>query len=138
MAAQLDPRKAHLVRRHGDIMAVYTWINDERALVLIPALRPGAPWYCVLESAAFKYDDPRYLARQCVTACDVLGIEPSKPNWVRVATIINEGLPDLIRMPSAPLPELEMAAIGEMKLFADGKLLGGDEIRLEKESVSYG
>ena len=49
MAATLDPRKAHLVRYHGEIMALYTWINDERAIVLSPfaarmALRGIASW----------------------------------------------------------------------------------------------
>lgn len=138
MAAQLDTRKAHLSRRHGDLMAIYTWMNDERALILIPHLRPGAPWYVVMESAAWKYDDPKYLATQCVKACEVLGIEPSQRNWVRVATIINEGLPDLVSMPSAPLPEYEKAAIGAMQLRENGKVLASEDIRLEKETgASY-
>lgn len=137
MAAELDLNKCHLIRQHGDIVAAYSWINDERALILIPAYRPGAPWYCVLESAAYKYDDPIYLAHQCAKACDVLGIEPSKANWVRVATIINEGLPDLVRMPSAPERELQKHAIGEMKLIADGQQIAGEDIRLEKDVATY-
>jgi len=28
---------AHKVRRHGDLLAIYTWVNDARALVLLPA-----------------------------------------------------------------------------------------------------
>ncbi len=139
MAANLDTRKAHLTRIHGDLVAIYTWVDDERALVLIPHRRPGAPWYIVKETAAFKYDDPKYLARQCVTACDVLGIEPSTSNWVRVGTIINEGLPDLIRMPAAPVPELEKQAIGAMQLREDGKVIAAEDILLEVESgVAYG
>lgn len=138
MPASIDLRKAFLSRFHGDLMAVYTWVDDERALILIPHLRAGAPWYIVKESAAFKYDDPAYLARQCVTACDVLGIEGSKPNWVRVATIINEGLPDLVRMPSAPDVALSRAAYGSMQLRADGQLIGAQDIRLEDRGVIYG
>jgi hypothetical protein len=138
MGASLDTRKAHLTRQHGDIIAVYTWVNDERAMVLIPAYRPGAPWYIVMESAAFRYDDPTYLASQCAKACEVLGIEPSRPNWVRVATIIHEGLPDLIRMPSAPLPEQYAASIGSMQLRADGQVLAEQDVRLDKEGVQYG
>lgn len=83
------------------------------------------------------YDDPTYLAHQCAKACDVLGIEPSKANWVRVATIINEGLPDLVRMPSAPERELQKHAIGEMKLIADGQQIAGEDIRLEKDVATY-
>jgi hypothetical protein len=139
MAASINLRKAHLTRVHGDIIAVYSWMDDERALFLIPHLRPGAPWYVVKESAAFKYDDPTYLASQCATACDVLGIEPSTANWVRVATIINEGLPDLVRMPSAPPTEFSTASRGQILLREDGKTIAGEDIRLEKtEGVSYG
>ena len=78
MPATLDPRKAYTTRQHGDLVVVFTWVNDERAMVLLPAFRPGAPWYIVCDSTAWRYDDPAYLARQCVTACYVLGIEPPK------------------------------------------------------------
>lgn len=138
MGVSLDLRKAFMSRQLGDITAIYTWVNDERALVLVPTFRNGAPWYVVLESAAFKYDDHAYLARQCVTACNVLGMEPSRANWVRVATIINEGLPDLIRMPSAPPAELMRSSMGHMELRVDGKTVAGEDIRLEKEGASYG
>lgn len=138
MGVTLDLRKAHLSRQHGDITAIYTWVNDERALVLVPTFRKGAPWYVVLESAAFKYDDASYLARQCVTACNVLGLEASRQNWVRLATIINEGLPDLIRMPSAPPAEYLRSSVGRMELRVDGVSVAGEDIRLEKEGASYG
>lgn len=138
MPASLDLRRAHLHRRHGDLLAVFTWVNDERAMVLLPAFRPGAPWYIVMESAAFKYDDPAYLARQCVTACEVLCIEPSRPNWVRVAGIIHDGLPDLIRMPSAPPAEFHRGSFGQMTLRADGQVLAQQDIRIEREGATYG
>lgn len=137
MPASLDLRRAHLHRRHGDLLAVFTWVNDERAMVLLPAFRPGAPWYIVMESAAFKYDDPAYLARQCVTACEVLGIEPSRANWVRVAGIIHDGLPDLIRMPSAPPAEFHRGSFGAMTLRADGQVLAQQDIRIEREGATY-
>lgn len=137
MPASIDLKRAHLWRTHGDLTAVYSWIDDERALFLIPHLRPGAPWYVVKESAAFKYDDATYLARQCVTACEVLGIEPSRPNWVRVATIINEGLPDLVRMPTAPPLQRERGAVGQIQLRENGKVIGGEDIVLDKQGTTY-
>lgn len=140
MAIQLDPRKAHCVRQHGDVLAIYTWVNDERALVLMPARRAqGSPWFIVCESAAWKYDDPQYLAQQGRKAAEVLGMDETTSTWYRIAKIIHEGLPDLIRMPSAPPLDLGQA-IGEMKLMADGELVGGDEIRLEKDegALAYG
>lgn len=137
MALSLDPRKAHLIRQHGDILAIYTWVNDERALVLMPARRGKSPWYIVCESAAWKYDDPGYLARQARKAAEVLGMDETTSTWYRIAKIIHEGLPDLVHMPPAPLPELSKHTIGEMKLFADGHLVGGEEIRPEIEAPTY-
>lgn len=137
MPATIDTRKAHLTRRHGDLYAVYTWVNDERALVLIPANRPGAPWFIIMESAAFEYDNPIELQARSMKACDVLGMEPSRPNWFRIAKIIHEGLPDLIRMPAAPLPEYLKGSVGQMILKEGGKVIAGEDIRVEKEGVTY-
>lgn len=137
MPACIDLRKAHLHRQHGDLLAVYTWINGERALVLIPAFRPKAPWYVVLDSAAYKYDDPQYLARQCVTACEVLGIEPNKTNWVRIATIINEGLPDLIAMPSEPSWERKAREFGELVVKQAGQEIAREALVIEDKGAEY-
>lgn len=139
MGATLDLRKAHHHRVHGDLVAIYTWMNDERALVLLPRHRPGAAWYVVMEHQAWRYDEPLYLARQCQIACNVLGLEPSRMNWVRVGTIINEGLPDLVRMPGAPEPELLRGSYGHRELREAGKVILSDEIKLEAEQgASYG
>lgn len=139
MGANLDLSKAFLTRQHGDLLAVYTWVDDERALILIPAYRKGAAWYILKDSAAYKYDNDDYLARQCRTAAEVLGMEPSPNNWFKLASIIIEGIPDLLEMPSAPEREMMRAAIGEMQLRADGALMAQEEIRLTKdEGVAYG
>lgn len=142
MPAQLDTRKAHLVRQHGDLVAIYTWVNDERALVLVPARRPGAPWYVVMDSAAYTWDDsdPRNVpavASKAANACLVLGIEPTSRNAMRVATIIIDGLPDLLRMPSAPSPEFYRPSFGELTLRADGQAVAAEEIRVEKEGATF-
>lgn len=135
----LDLSKAHLSRQHGDLMAIYTWVNDERALVLIPAYRKGAAWYIVCESSAYKYDNREYLKRQCMKAAEVLGMEPSPNNWIKLATIIHDGLPDLITMPTGPDKELTRANYGHMELRGDGKTLAAQEIKLEREEgATYG
>lgn len=135
----IDLKKAHLTRQHGDLLVIFTWVNDERAMVLIPAFRKNSAWYIVLESASFKYDDPHYLAAQCRKAAEVLGMEPSVNNWFKLASVIHDSLPDLIEMPSAPDPVLTRANYGEMKLLADGELIGGQEIKLDVESgATYG
>ena len=138
MGATLDPRKAHLVRQHGDIIAIYTWVNDERALVLIPAHRkPGNPWFIVCESAAYRYDNPHYLAKQSRKAAEVIGMDETQAAWFKIASIIIEGLGDLIRMPSAPEKELMSAPIGHMEIREDGKLMTGRDIVLEKDEPEY-
>lgn len=135
----LDLNKAHLTRRHGDLMVIYTWVNDERAMVLIPAHRRNTAWYIVCESAAWKYDNKEYLKRQCLKACEVLGMEASPNNWIKLATVINDGLPDLISMPAGPDKELTRGNFGSMELRADGKTIAAQDIKLEREDgASYG
>ncbi len=137
MPACIDLRKAHRTRQHGDLLAIYTWIDGERSLVLIPHLRKGAPWYVIKESAAFKYDDPAYAARQCRVACDVLGIEPTRANWVRIGTIINEGYPDLYRMPSEPDWQDRGASYGELVVKADGREIAREALAVENKGAEY-
>lgn len=137
MSATIDTAKAFMSRQHGDITAIYTWVNDERAMVLVPTFRKNAPWYIVCESAAYKYDDHRYLAAQCAKACEVLGIEASTTNWVRIATIIHDGLPDLIRIPTRPETPVTGRKYGELKVMANGTQIGGEDIRVENEVPSY-
>lgn len=150
MPVSLDLSKAWKSQRHGDLVVVLTWVNDSRALVLLPALRRDAGWYIVDESAAWRWgvDHPEALARriamehamqQSVIACSVLGIEASRPNRARVIGIIAGWIPDLVRMPSAPLPELSSASQGEVVLKVDGEVVREEEIKVEKAAgATYG
>lgn len=142
MGVSIDLRKAHLHRQHGDLLAVYTWVNDARALVLIPHRRKGAPWYVVEESAAYLWDDSApgtsaLVAKKAMHACEVLGIEPTAHNAMRVASIIIDGLPELIRMPAAPEKEYHSASHGQLLLREDGMAIAGEDIRVEKEGATY-
>lgn len=143
MPVSLDLRKAHAHRTHGDITAIFTWINDERALVLLPHLRPGAPWYVVMEGAAYTWDDhdPKnvpQVARKAAKCCEVLGLEPSMRNVQRMAALIVDALPDLVRMPSSPPKDYVRGSFGTMQLMADGVQVAGEDIRFEQEGASYG
>ena len=133
----LDLKKAHKHRNIGDLIIVYSWVNDCRAMILIPARRANSPWYIAMEHNAWQYDDPEYLARQAKIACEVLGMRPVPENWVKIASIIHEGLPDLIEMPPAPLPEHMSSSYGKLELRADGDVIGGEDLRLEKAGVLY-
>lgn len=142
MPASLDLKKAHAHRTHGDLTAILTWVNDERALVLLAHLRPGSPWYVVMEGAAWSWDDREAanvpaVARKAAKACEVLGIEPSPRNVQRVAAIIIDTLGDLVKMPSSPPKAYIKGSFGTMTLMADGKPIAHDDIRLEDKGVSY-
>ena len=139
MAVQLDPRKAHQAHVLGDVLVILTWVNDERALVLMPAHRAqGSPWFVVCESAAYKYDNPRYLAQQAAKAAQVMGMDETTSTWVRVADIIMNYLPDLIRMPSAPEPEKLPGNFGSMHLKQDGEIIRSENMQHDKPVPEYG
>lgn len=111
-------------------------------MVLVPNRRPGAPWYVVMDSAAYTWDDSvpgnvATVARKASKACEVLGLEPTPTNCRRIAGIVIDGIPDLVRMPSAPPPEYLRGAIGQMILKEAGKTIAGEDIRVEKEGASY-
>ncbi|WP_067070395.1 hypothetical protein [Roseateles chitosanitabidus] len=148
MALELDLRKAHSSRVHGDIVAVLTWVNDARALVLIPAIRRDAGWYIVEESAAYLWNINAidraerdaalaHANRQAHIACGMLGIEPSTRNRARLIGIVTDVMPDLLRMPSAPGEEYLAGSIGQMLLRADGKAIAGEDIKVAKEGATY-
>lgn len=139
MGAKIDLRKAHAFHRKGDINVVLTWVNDERAMVLMPANRPNnSTWFIVCDSVAWMYDQPEYLARQSLLAARCMDMDMNRSAIQRIASIIMDGLGDLIRMPSAPPAEQLKSSFGETKVFADGQLIGGEEIRLDKaEGLTY-
>ena len=137
MGVEIDLSKAHHSRVHGQFTAVYTWVNDERALVLLNHMRDKSPWFIVGESVAWKYDDTQYLAAKARQACDVLGMEPSINTWTKLATIIHEGLGDLIAMPSSPPVEYHSAAVGSILLREQGKVIAAEDIRIAKSGAKY-
>lgn len=142
MSVSIDSTKAHLTRVHGEITAIYTWMNDERVLLLAATHRPGnafvpgAPVYVIKESNAHAYDDPRQLAATANKAAEVLGLGSTAV--FKIADIIIDGLPDLIEMPSAPQEkDYYKGSHGQMILSADGKPIAAEEIRIEKAGAEY-
>jgi hypothetical protein len=117
-------------RVHGDIVASYQYVNGERAMILWPRHRKGVPAFIVCDSAAFKYDDPKYLASQGRKCAEMWGMESSATVWFRVATIIHEGLGDLIRLPPEPVQVVSGPVIGEASLRMNGVEVGGAEVKM--------
>lgn len=122
----IDLTRHHFWRELGDMVLVGTWVfNDEKedtepALVVLPRYRPPSSVKpCVIGlSAAFKYDDPAYLARSARHIGIALGFEDSMSRARRIAEMIHDHLPDLIRMPNDPTVTIQ---VGEATLqMADG------------------
>lgn len=136
MGISINTARAHRVRTLGDITVIFTWINDERAMVLLPTFRKGAPWFVVPDSVAYEYADPRHAAERAIKAAEVLDM-PSQA--YRLATIMQDGLEELVTMPSKPPAQMSRATFGQVRVREGGQEVGGQEIRLPVgEGVSYG
>ena len=143
MGVSLDIRKAHSAHRYGDLNVILSWVNDTRAMFLIPALRTKAPWFIILESVAFEWSDQDptnlvYLPARAAKACEVLGIEANRANVFRIISIVNDRMQDFIRMPSSQPPEKTAGTYGEMTLKGDGEVIRQAPIQFEDEGAAYG
>ena len=136
MGLTVNTARAHATYRRGDLTLILTWVNDERAMVLLPSFRKGAPWFIVADSVAWRYNEPRYLARMSAKAAEVLDMAGQE---VRIASLLHDHLGELVTMPSAPPARHARAAMGEMRVLADGAEIGGQEVRAEMaEGAEYG
>lgn len=106
----LDLSKTHNTRQHGDLTCHFTWFGaeaDERepCIVLVPTYRILAPGHakpCVIAlSSAYKYADDRYLMDAAMNIAEILGLGQSAA--FKIATVINDGLLELIKMPPKPV-----------------------------------
>lgn len=143
MPVSIDLSKAHRSRPYGDIMAVWSWINDGRALFLIPHRRRGAPWFIVLERAAHEWDDrdPNMLMQviaRAVKACDVLGLTPTPETARRIIRIVNDAIPELAAMPSSPPAEMKRGSWGDLTLRIDGQAVNSVPMQDAVEGATYG
>ena len=114
MKHALDLTKYWERRTHGDITAFYTWLytgeDYEPALVLVPTYRQHhektTPCVVPLRNA-WKWDeylgDPAGCARTCYQFADFLGLNQlSAMTCQRIASIIRDGLGDLVSIPPKP------------------------------------
>ena len=143
MGVSLDIRKAHSAHRYGDLNIVLSWINDTRAMFIIPVHRTNAPWFIIQETAAFEWSDQDaenlvHLPARAYKACEVLGIEPSKSNCFRIISMVNDRMQDFLRMPSAQPPEKTAGTYGTMTLKGDGQVIRQEPIQFEQEGATYG
>lgn len=138
---ELGGAKAWKVKRKGDVVAAYHWVNGEPALVLYknPSLsgttnRPGA--YVIPLESAFKYADSksgmptRYAIQQARIAAEQMGFFPDHSTVTRVVDVILDGLIELVEMPPEPtgLNQKQADAIGEMVVKLNGRVIKEGEV----------
>ena len=106
----LDLSKTYNTRQHGDLTCHFTWFGAdaddvEPCICLVPTYRILAPGHakpCVIAlSSAYKYAEDRYLMESALSIAEILGLGPSAA--YKVATVINDGLLELITMPPKPV-----------------------------------
>lgn len=103
-------------RHIGDLSLYFTWIfnedqeADEPALVVIPRYQRSGFKPCVVAlSAAYKYNDPRYLARVSWEFLRLLGFAQTPSEGHKIASLIADHLDDLIKMPPSPTNTIVVA-----------------------------
>lgn len=105
----IDLTRHHFMRELGDLVIFGTWIynedqeDTEPCLVVIPRYRRvGFKPVVIALSAAFRYNDPRYLAHVGGVFAENLGFADDLTTARRICTLIHDHLLDLLNMPLDP------------------------------------
>ena len=121
----IDLTRYAFTRDVGDLSIYGTWLynedqeDTEPCLVVIPRYRSvGFKPVVVALSAAYRYNNPRYLARVAGAFAQSLGFEDSLSQARKVATLIHDNLLDLLTMPLDPS---EATVIGEVTIDQGGR-----------------
>jgi len=95
--------KCWKVRQHGDLCVAFHWINKEPAMVLYPAYRRvGVTPFAIPLDSAYDYAEDARLIEKAALAADLMGYGADRPTIHRIASVINDALPDLLAMPPEP------------------------------------
>jgi hypothetical protein len=121
----IDLTRYHFTRDVGDLSIFGTWLyNDDQedtepCLVVIPRYRTtGFKPVVVALSAAYRYNNPKYLAHVAGAFAQSLGFEDSLSQARKIATLIWDHLLDLLNMPLDPT---EATVVGEVTIDQGGK-----------------
>lgn len=121
----LDLTRYAFKREVGELTIYGTWVplpdntgESEPALAIVPRFRViGRPAVIAL-SSAYKYNDPAYLARAAHVFTQALGVAAGVNDTLKIASLIDDHLSDLISMPPEPT---QAVAVADAVLNIDGK-----------------
>lgn len=112
----IDLSRHHFVRHLGDLSIYGSWLfnsdqeAEEPCLVVVPRYQRTGFKPCVVAlSAAYKYNDPRYLARVSWEFLNLLGFAQTPTEGHKIASLIHDHLGDLLTMPPSPTTAIIMA-----------------------------
>lgn len=121
----IDLRNTHFTQRHGDLDAHGTWNlideEEEPCLVLIRARdhgrNPERVTPCMIPAAdMWMYDDvigdPKVAATNCVVMAGLLGLPEHPLSVMRVRSIIQGHIGDVLAMP--PRPDINRRVMADM------------------------
>jgi len=128
------------IRRQGDIVVAYHWVNAEPAMVMWPERKPlGCVPYCIGLSHAYKYAKntgypTAYCIQQAVIAAQVMGMDAGRETCKHIVEIILDGLEDLVKMPEERPKKDTSPPLGVATLFQGGSKIVEGEITTGPES----
>ena len=121
------------IRKQGDIVIAYHWVNGEPAMILWPERKPlGCVPYCIGMSHAYKYAlntgyPTQYCMQQAVIAAKVMGMDAGRETAKRIVEIILDGLEDLVKMPPEREKKDTSPPLGVATLYQGGsKVVEGE------------
>ena len=128
--------KAWKVRKQGEIVVAFHWVNKEPAMVLFPVhKRLGAAAYIIPIGMAHTYAKrDGYPTDQaivkCAVAAQVMAMEPTKGVLHNILTAILDNIEDLVKMPPEPTGHTaaQGKAIGEATLFLGGNKIAQSDV----------
>ena len=91
----------------GEFRRVYSWRQDEHGqyepiMVIYRTHFPTHMPFGVPLNSAYRFDNAHHLMQCAIAALDHFGMITTKDSAVKLATVIQDGLDDLIRMPPRP------------------------------------
>jgi hypothetical protein len=143
MGLILGGPEAWKIRKQGDIVIAYQWVNGEPAMLMWPERKPlGCVPYCIGMSHAYKYAKntgypTEYCIQQAIVAAQVMGMDSGRETVKHIVEIILDGLEDLVKMPEERPKKDNSPPLGTATLFQGGTKIVDGEITTGPEKELF-